>query len=251
MALASRLFQGYRLRGCGLHTRDIAAGLVRCGLVLVLLAQAVTPVLAEESAADRSMADAAWWQVGVSVIGLIGIIGALALSIAQNRTATKALVQSESTSRKELRAYLSIAPAGVSRMKRIEPRIIGHIELRNVGQVFATNAKMVVKMQVSSDRALSVFAVDEAAAENIGTVHPGAIVRRGADEGAPPPRKPPIGTKTYIYVWGGVWYDDGFGEQRVTKFCHRYNVASRSPGPSFVIEPEKARYHNHGPSEAS
>lgn len=211
----------------------------------------ISPLLADETAADRSMATAAWWQLWVSLVGLGGLLATLLISIAANRTATRALIQSESTSRKELRAYLSVAPAGVHRMKRVEPRIIGQIALQNVGQVFATKVKMVVKMRVSTDRGFGFFPLEEDTAENIGTVHPGALVRRGADEGAPPPEKPARGTKTYIYVWGCIWYNDGFDkERRRTEFCHRYNIASRLPGTGFIIEPEKARYHNHGPNEA-
>lgn len=226
--------------------------MVRVFVALLVFAMGAMPLLAEETAADQSMASAAWWQLAVSIAGLLGLLATLFISIAANRTATRALLQSESTSRKELRAYLSVSPAGVSRMKRVEPRIIGHIALRNVGHVFATKVKISVRMRVSNDRGFGYFPLDEDAAEYIGTVHPGAIVRRGADQGSPPPGRPAKGTKTYIYVWGGVWYSDGFDEERrFTRFCHRYNVASRSPGPGFVIEPEKARYHNFGPNEAS
>ena len=27
----------------------------------------------------------------------------------------------------------------------------------------------------------------------------------------------------FIYVWGQLRYDDGFGERRFTNYCHRYN----------------------------
>jgi hypothetical protein len=221
-------------------------------IALVAFGMGTVPLLAEESAAEQSMASAAWWQLAVSIAGLLALLATLIISIAANRTATRALFQSASTSRKELRAYLSVSPAGVSRMKRVEPRIIGHMALQNVGHVFATGVKISVKMLVSNNREFGYFPLDEDTAEYIGTVHPGAIVRRGADVGAPPPRRPAKGMKTYIFVWGGVWYNDGFdNERRFTRFCHRYNVASRSPGASFVIEPEKARYHNYGPNEAS
>ena len=30
---------------------------------------------------------------------------------------------------------------------------------------------------------------------------------------------------SWLYVWGEVRYDDGFGNTRFTKFCHRYNFA--------------------------
>ncbi|MES0038648.1 hypothetical protein NKJ74_25855 [Mesorhizobium sp. M0046] len=222
---------------------------------MLLFWMAIGPLVAEEDATENlqvqmSMATAAWWQVWLSAVGIAALVFTLWLSIKANRTATAALKQSDETSKRELRAYLSVAPAGVLRMKRIEPKIIGYIELENVGNVFATDVKLSVKMLVSTDRNLATFPVDAKTAELIGSVHPGAKVRRGADEGAPPP-KPIVGAKTYIYVWGGVWYTDGFEMQRFTKFCHRYNTASRVSGGGFTIEPEKARYHNKGLNDAS
>ena len=30
----------------------------------------------------------------------------------------------------------------------------------------------------------------------------------------------------YLFVWGLVRYDDGFGYRRFNRFCHRYNLAA-------------------------
>ncbi|TIL29509.1 hypothetical protein [Mesorhizobium sp.] len=223
-------------------------------LAMLLMCLVAGPLVAQESITDlavqKSMATAAWWQVWLSAAGIMALIFTLRLSINANGTATAALKQSDETSKRELRAYLSVAPAGVLRMKRIEPTIIGYVALENVGNVFATDVRLSVKMLVSSDRNLGAFPVDEQSAELIGAVHPGATVRRGADKGAAPP-KPVVGSKTYIYVWGGVWYTDGFETRRFTKFCHRYNAASRSSGGGFSLDPEKARYHDKGSNDAN
>jgi hypothetical protein len=52
----------------------------------------------------------------------------------------------------------------------------------------------------------------------------------------------------FTYVWGEVTYTDGFGIERFTKFCHRYNhqaIVSHREGGAWV-PPEDARYHDYG-----
>ncbi|MER9528818.1 hypothetical protein NKI89_03260 [Mesorhizobium sp. M0309] len=230
---------------------SFAEGITAAVLIFLGVAAALTfgPSSAVDLKVQQSMATAAWWQVWLSAFGIFALIFTLRLSISADRTATAALTQSEETSRRELRAYLSIAPGGVLRMKRIEPTIIGHALVENVGNVFASDVKLSVHMVVSNDRELAVFPINEATAERIGAVHPRAVVKRGADFGTPPP-KLIRGTKTYIYVWGGVWYTDGFDTARFTTFCHRYNAASRLRGGGWTINPDTARFHNYGPNEA-
>lgn len=62
----------------------------------------------------------------------------------------------------------------------------------------------------------------------------------------------------WVYVWGTVHYDDGFGNERHTNFCHRYDTHGFSPSvPGMspqqalqlgraAISPEGAVYHQHG-----
>jgi hypothetical protein len=53
------------------------------------------------------------------------------------------------------------------------------------------------------------------------------------------------------YVWGVVYYHDGFGNRRFTRFCHRYAAIGHDPywrtSPTRTVIPESfARYHTHG-----
>ncbi len=58
----------------------------------------------------------------------------------------------------------------------------------------------------------------------------------------------------YLYVWGAVFYNDGFGNDRTTRFCHRYNCQNigyitMSPGNivmGYKIEGNFARYNRYG-----
>ncbi|KGJ69630.1 hypothetical protein BJA5080_08429 [Bradyrhizobium diazoefficiens SEMIA 5080] len=64
----------------------------------------------------------------------------------------------------------------------------------------------------------------------------------------------------FLYVWGLVRYEDGFGTTRTTKFCHRYNCANvenihgekeadaggKGPVIGLKIRSEFARVHRYG-----
>jgi hypothetical protein len=53
--------------------------------------------------------------------------------------------------------------------------------------------------------------------------------------------------ENWLYVWGRVEYDDGFGSARFTQFCHRYNMSGAELGlVSEGIPIWNARYHVHG-----
>ncbi len=54
----------------------------------------------------------------------------------------------------------------------------------------------------------------------------------------------PESSSKYLYVWGAVFYDDGFGDSRTTKFCHRYNGINYN-GSSDIIA-EHGRLHGFG-----
>ena len=57
-----------------------------------------------------------------------------------------------------------------------------------------------------------------------------------------------------VYVFGIARYDDGYGEPRLTRFCHRYSTDGGNRGLELldppphsrsVIDADKARYHNY------
>ena len=54
----------------------------------------------------------------------------------------------------------------------------------------------------------------------------------------------------FLYVWGRVEYDDGFGVSRLTNFCYRYNWENEKPIPDGGgrrhILAEDGRYHVYG-----
>ncbi len=52
----------------------------------------------------------------------------------------------------------------------------------------------------------------------------------------------------FFYVWGVVYYHDGFVDGRHTRFCHRYNWKSfgETPRGGFTADTTEARYHEYG-----
>jgi hypothetical protein len=61
----------------------------------------------------------------------------------------------------------------------------------------------------------------------------------------------PEGRRGYFYVWGKVVYDDGFGREQTTIFCHRYNLRRLERGKNanagfFRIRARYGRHHDKG-----
>ena len=59
--------------------------------------------------------------------------------------------------------------------------------------------------------------------------------------------------EVFLYVWGSIRYDNGFRRVCTTRFCHRYNWATRNSDElitpklaRYSIAAEFARYHQHG-----
>jgi hypothetical protein len=59
---------------------------------------------------------------------------------------------------------------------------------------------------------------------------------------------PPQPWTKYLYAWGRVTYVDGFGNERWTNFCHRYNteVKEAQIGGGNRIRKEYGRHHEYG-----
>ncbi len=146
------------------------------------------------------------------------------------------------------RAYLSVEPAGINPFKKTPPSVIGHIIVRNVGHLPARKVSIFVQLSLSEDRHFVPPVVERSQAEGSRAIHSTAQVRQGSETTEPISNlKARPRVRRYLYVWGAVFYHDGFTDGGTTTFCHRYNTASRSTsGATVSIAPEKARYHEDG-----
>lgn len=163
-----------------------------------------------------------------------------------------AMLATERSNQRQLRAYLSVEAAGVNQLIKSDQGM-GHVIVRNVGKIPAHNVSVRVHMLISGDRwlALGPYDLDNETVSR--AIHPDATMPQGSIETQAVAAICNPGTN--VYVWGIVYYDDGYGKRRMTKFCHRYSTASfnrrgdwdREPSETrSIIDRDKARYHTEG-----
>jgi hypothetical protein len=136
------------------------------------------------------------------------------------------------------RAYISTKGNDV---RQIENDLVGHVLIRNVGRLPATNIRWTIDMTASNDGDWRPPAIHEGTLQPAGVLAiDGEVVRGGPGR--------PISTEQYWYLWGLITYDDGFGEQRRTAFCHRYNTAIRQmrAGGGYLLTGKSSRQHEYG-----
>jgi hypothetical protein len=161
------------------------------------------------------------------------------------------------------RAYISVEPDGLHPSTRGPPACVPTIEIGNVGNLPARNVRWTIHSTLDFDdrRPRDKLAITWPLEGEI-TLSPKIRMKQGALE----PRvirhdteslRPQFGL--YVYVWGVVRYDDGFGDDQATYFCHRYNCVNlrnvnadlSAPGAfrydaQSMIAREYGRYHRYG-----
>src|SRR3546814_19268099 len=75
-------------------------------------------------------------------------------------------------------------------------------------------------MRVEDSKRASEFPVIDDPREIERAIQSGEGIRFGSLEACPISRFD--NSESFIFVWGSVYYDEGFGGRRLTKFCHRY-----------------------------
>jgi hypothetical protein len=140
------------------------------------------------------------------------------------------------------RAYLNVIPLGVETSRA--GAVAGQVSIRNAGHLPARSVSSSVKIGWFDNRSETKF--DSGRIPSQSTVLPaGAEMPRGS--GALENGKGVLNAKTgYIYVWGRVTYEDGFGINRWLIFCHRYpcETAEGVPGWADRIDARHARHHH-------
>jgi hypothetical protein len=135
------------------------------------------------------------------------------------------------------RAYLSVDPGGTEFYQDRRDRVVAKIIIRNVGHLPARNVRFCGEAGSQGGQA-DDFPIKELFPGKI-ILAPGAVsMRRVAtifDR--------QVGNSTY--VWGIVTYDDGFGNSRFTRFCHRYPTKA-SIQQAVELLGEAAQVHEYG-----
>lgn len=236
---------------------------------------------AQWKAADaaKSAAQAAWW------IGCVGaLIGGLTLAAAFNaakwakkaaehteagaNAAIDANRQSKLSAERQDRAYVAVQPAGIHKFLQSEgPHLaIGHVTIKNVGSMTAKNVASFVTMEVVPINMTKDFPITDDPGRIERAIQVGDEMRQAAGNTSIPGINEVNKSDIHVYVWGVVYYDDGFDNRRFTKFCHRYpgarvqyedlppvpegvrNLARYMPRPfaDELIPAKYARHYEHG-----
>lgn len=214
---------------------------------------------------DGSVTDWLLVLVGALQIGLFyWQLGLIRKSIgdaekAANAASDSALSTAESvetmkrTAELQLRAYISIEPAGIEPWGAQE--VVGHIRIRNAGGVPARDVEISAGIQYSEIgeddefEQMTIVLENEDGSETVippttrlGSIQPKVFAIHGSDH-----EKTPTGSG-HLFVWGEATYYDGFSEERrITEFCHRYpcEMLSYRSGKPF-IDVQYGRYHRNG-----
>ena len=159
-------------------------------------------------------AEAMFWvtlaSLAIAVCALLG----LKAQISQNRR----------SSERQLRAYLAVKPLGVVKLIGSE-NMLGQVLLKNVGSTLATNVALEVNAAIEPGRRERTdFPVGGDPKHMPRGLQPGDEMAQGSKNSLQ--LADVQATGDFIFIWGVAHYDDGFGQRRFTRFCHRYSCAS-------------------------
>ena len=172
------------------------------------------------------------------------------------------LQHAEQRSQKELRAYVSVEPLGITEYAG-HNLLVGRLKVRNIGKIPARDVSIYSTIALDADPARRDFAIGTPRISPT-VLHPGAKMEFTSYEGYPIPadqldRDEPLKLAGYLYVWGEVLYTDDFHTTGWTSFCHRYSCemfgasgdkAAAGRAHNRSIEPKFACYHEQAGNEA-
>jgi hypothetical protein len=145
-------------------------------------------------------------------------------------------VRQVSNARLNNRAYVSVDPQGLAPWRGTPGQFLGRVGVHNAGVLPARNLKWTLQIEMTDDGDRSNFPLP-AKRRRSQLVVGGATMTRGT--------RPLAHTEhNYCFVWGIVEYDDGYGKQTCTKFCHRYNTKRADFRSTLAISDRDARQHD-------
>jgi len=144
------------------------------------------------------------------------------------------------------RAYLSVDSAGIA---PLDPYITcaAHVIVKNVGHLPARDVRWFISAKFSENGRLNDFPIDRSVIYGNNVVPPGTEMKRSQNFRATYAEISALQAETAsLYIWGEIFYTDGFGTARSTKFCHRYSRGVVMALPHYSISADSMRYHQYG-----
>lgn len=164
--------------------------------------------------------------------------------------ATTAIADRQSKELKIIqRAYLSVSPDGIRPYRSGDAYLACSVVIENSGGLPAKNVRWFINREFDKDPARSDFPVPDTDAEFHGR---NLIPAKGKMiKGGPAiPRAEYLIFRDggrfqdrWLYVWGRIFYSDGFSDVRHIDFCHRYNLLGEK---DLTIPAENGRMHEYG-----
>jgi hypothetical protein len=144
------------------------------------------------------------------------------------------------------RARVSVLPKGVALFASASEMLACNVVFYNGGNLPATKLRWFIDRKFSTDGHLDDFPVERLLVG--GSIVPARMeVLKGAKAIASAELdafKAGGGAKDrWLYVWGRISYEDGFGHDRRTDFCFRYNLAGIKDAK---IPADAVRQHEYG-----
>jgi hypothetical protein len=146
------------------------------------------------------------------------------------------------------RAYLAVEPDGIRPLKSDIGILSGYVKIRNVGHLPARNVRSFIKLKYEHGFGPTNFPLG--APEGTNVAAPGIALPKGTTSSFDAAElKKMSKDKLFFYVWGVIYYHDGFVDDRHIRFCHRYRWEVFIDGGGSVgyrAEASDARYHEYG-----
>jgi len=193
------------------------------------------------------------FDLGLTVVGLFLIGATVYFTRKAANAATNTLRVITENGQRELRAYLSVEPMGLTPPPGKGDEGHGLVRIHNVGKTPANRVSILVHTIIAKERETTEFPITADNECVSRSINPGADMIQGSENHF---HLNNLGTRgLYIFVYGVAYYDDGFRgnsgqpNRRRTYFCHRYQTESaNSPGSAewnsgLLISPRTARYH--------
>jgi hypothetical protein len=134
------------------------------------------------------------------------------------------------------RAYVSVEPGGLTAHRDRDDRLHTTVIFRNVGHLPARNVRWYgtfgnpegedFPVEEPADGKI-VLPPGMASTQRVGTVFTNKL-------------------QNSLFVWGIVKYDDGFGNQRFTRFCHVYDTKNIINQLGVILPANKAELYAYG-----
>jgi hypothetical protein len=199
------------------------------------------------AAAEQQSAPVTYWKIfGVVLTPIDVFTGLLFVATVGLGIITVYGIKNQSRETRILqRAYISAEPGGISpflpRDLAAVPTnktYVGHVGFHNVGRLPARNARWYVDAEYSTNPDYEPVRFGGLIGDG-NVISPGEAMTQGSIEKDIP------GRLGYFFTWGKIVYDDGFGIERETVFCHRYNLRRLERAKNSGFFRIRARYGRH------